>query len=365
MSALTANRNINTMVDPEYTLREFPVGADEHIYKGGWVGVDPAGYAKAFESGDIMLGLAYEESDNTASGNSAGDTACRVIVAGTIQHALTSVALTDVGKAAFAVTDADVQLAGMPDAMVGRIVHYSSSNLCTIRLKRLGEMPMAGEGGGVFVESGFVNHKVPTGTTASTALEWDGFDAQSSNGLGVTHVVGANGGTTFEIDSAGEVATNALIVGASMLASAGIRFEARLHMSDKGSTSALDTDWGVSLGPTITDIEAGADRAVFRMNGNSADIECESDNATTDTGDVDSTIDNVETAGAFKDFILIVRAAGTVEFWINGARVLSGTTFAVRSSAILAAFVNMEKSGSDSTLGKLVIRRMRVSGAIA
>ena len=362
MAVLTANRQQDTLV--EQSLREYPVKAAEHVYKGGWVAVDPTGYLKPFVLGDVLLGMAFEEGDNTASGAGDGDVKVRVMTTGDIMATISGVAITDAGKAVFATNDGTLALIGMPDAMVGRVMHYESSDTAVVRLKRAGEVPNPGEGGSILVASGFVNDQAPTGITASTGLDWDGFDAQSALGLGVTHLSGANGGTQFEFDNPSEVATAALIVDASLLASAGIRFETRLHLSDKGTVAILDSDWGVSLGPTITGIEAAADRAIFHMDGGSNNILLGSDDDSTEVALVDSSIDNVETAGAFKDFLLIVRPTGVCEFWIDNVRAKASTVFAVRTTAVLAAFDNMEKE-ADTTLGKMVIRNMRVSGAIA
>ena len=364
MAVLTANRQQDTLV--EQSLREYPVKAAEHVYKGGWVAVDPTGYLKPFVLGDVLLGMAFEEGDNTASGAGDGDVKVRVMTTGDIMATISGVAITDTGKAVFATNDGTLALIGMPDAMVGRVMHYEGTDEAVVRLKRAGEIPNPGEGGGILVASGFVNDQTPTGGTASTGLDWDGFDARSLVGLGVTHTEGANGGASlaFDAGAGAEIATASLIVGASLLASAGIRFEARLHLPDIADDATFDADWGVALGPTETDIAAGADRAIFHMDGNVANILLGSDNDSVEVALVDSGIDNVETAGAFKDFLLIVRPTGVCEFWIDAVRMLAATVFAVRTTAVLAAFVNIEKTSND-TLAEMVIRNMRVSGAIA
>ena len=70
----------------------------------------------------------------------------------------------------------------------------------------------------------------------------------------------------------------------------------------------------------------------------------------------------METAGSYKDFKIIVRPDGTAEFYVDGVRVLSSTSFAVRSTAVLGGIVNLEKTSNDTT-AKVRVDRIRVAGA--
>ena len=123
--ALSANAQVARLVDQD--LREYQVGAAEHIYRDALVGIDPAGYLKAFVPGDMFAGLAYEEIDN--SSGTAGAKKCRVYVLGDFVLPLTSVAITDVGKAAFATGDDAAALSGHFDAYVGRFTEDSMKSL--------------------------------------------------------------------------------------------------------------------------------------------------------------------------------------------------------------------------------------------
>ena len=77
--SLSANRDLPRFVDQE--LRSLKVKAAAHIYKGAFVGIDRAsGYARALAAGDLFVGVAYEEADNTSGSN--GDIACRVYTEG-------------------------------------------------------------------------------------------------------------------------------------------------------------------------------------------------------------------------------------------------------------------------------------------
>ena len=98
------------------------------------------------------------------------------------------------------------------------------------------------------------------------------------------------------------------------------------------------------------------------MDGASDNILAESDDNTTDVVAVDTTIDNDETADAFKESKVIVRPDGTCEFYIDQARVLASTVFKVRTTAVLGGIVNLEKTSNDTT-AKLRLDRLRVAGA--
>ncbi len=362
MTALAANRNIGCMVDQQ--LRSFKVGAARHIYRDGWVGKDPAGMAKPFEPGDELVGLAYEEVDNSAGAAAAKNV--RVRVAGDFTHAFTSIADKDAGKALFATDDATLSFSGHPDAYVGRVLHKEDTNLVALRLKTPGEKPLPSDTGCLEIVNDFLSPVTVTGATAGDLFS-GGLRLTSALGLGVKNVVGANGGVDLEFDAVAEVAHASVETEAIFLASKGVTFEARLHLPTNGDAAAFDADWG--LGTALTaNSRASIDHAdmvnlaAFHMDGASTAINAQSDNNVTDVAPVDTTIVNDATALAYKEFKAIVRPAGTVELWIDGVRVLPSTVFAVATSAVLCAFVLIEKT-SDDTTAVLRLDRFRAAGA--
>ena len=104
--------------------------------------------------------------------------------------------------------------------------------------------------------------------------------------------------------------------------------------------------------------------ASFHLDGNSDNILAQSDNNTTDVEATDTTVDNDSTTDVPKKFKIVGRVDGTVEFWIAGARVLSTTSFALLSTALVAAFINVEKTSNDTT-AVVTFRNLRVCGAAA
>ncbi len=363
MAQLTANRDIGLMVDAQ--IREFPVEAAGHIWRGGWVGIDLAGNAKDFEKGDRLVGLAVEESDNTASGSSAGDTVCRVYVSGDFELTITSVALADQGKAVFATDDNSTTLIGNADAFVGRLLHYESANTAIVRLKAFGEMPEHGEGGSTYIHDEFRSPALVLGTSAAglPVMIGGGLQTTALDGTGISYTEGGNGGLTGAFDATDENA-NAGVDGGSFLVSEGIYFAMKMHMTNIGDSALVATDWGLFETMTAAlraDLAAPVSVCAFGMAGNSADILVQSDDGTTDVAPVNSTIDNVTTGGAFKLFEIVVRASGACTLWIDGTQVLSSTTFALLTTAVLSAVLNMEKPSND-TLGIWVCRSIRCTG---
>ncbi len=82
--ALGANRELDRYVDQE--LRRYAVAEGAHVYKGGFVGVNASGYARALTAGDRCVGIAYEEADN--SSGSDGVAYVRVFTLGDFPHTL-------------------------------------------------------------------------------------------------------------------------------------------------------------------------------------------------------------------------------------------------------------------------------------
>jgi hypothetical protein len=129
----------------------------------------------------------------------------------------------------------------------------------------------------------------------------------------------------------------------------------------------MDVDWGLGTALT-TNSQADIGHsdmvqlACFHLDGLVANILAQSDDNTTPVTPLDTTIDN--SLSVAKKFKIIVRPDGTVEFWIDAVRVLSTTAFAVLSTAMLAAFINMEKV-TDAGAAELIFRNLRVAGGCA
>lgn len=129
--ALSENRDLDRYVDQE--LRSFGVKGAAHIYKGGFVGLDTNGYARALVAGDQAVGVAYEEKDNTSG--SDGDASVRVFTQGDFSHALTGAALSNIGDAVYASSDDTLTFTATSNSLVGICMDSPATNEIILRIE--------------------------------------------------------------------------------------------------------------------------------------------------------------------------------------------------------------------------------------
>ena len=133
---LTANRDVQFYSSRE--LIEIGVDANTKIYKGAFVGRNRStGFARPLAAGDEFLGIAYRVADNTFAGNSAGGITVRLQQDVDIVHALSGVAVGDIGKEVYATDDSTLSLSGNGMSRVGRIVGVESASVARVRAQPL------------------------------------------------------------------------------------------------------------------------------------------------------------------------------------------------------------------------------------
>ena len=180
-----------------------------------------------------------------------------------------------------------------------------------------------------------------------------------TNGLGVTESDEANGVLKLAFDA---VAEAALAVWRQTAKSFDIDkkpiFECRLAIFDIGDNAALDINFGMADGTHATDFDSIAAYAAFHLNGNDLSLFCHSDDGTTDTAEIDTTTDLVD--DAYNNFKIDFADKSDVKFYLNDARVASGTTFDMSAfSGRLMPIVHVEKT-SDNTTADVRVDRIRV-----
>ena len=368
-----AAANAITVRLPDQELREFPVGAAVHIYRDTFVGLDPAGLLKTFVVGDRFVGIAYAEADNSAG--AAAAIKCQVVTKCDFEFTFTSAANLDSGKAMFATDDSTIDSVGHPDAWVGSVLHkdVDASSKVIIRMRQPHEKWLPSMGGArEYVLAG--QFLTPTGAVGdANVVAPGGLVSYSHLGLGVLNELIDGAAYNLQFDAVAEIADASVRCSANLLASKGCTLEVDLHLTDIGDAAALDVDWGfatlVDTASVRNDLDTAADNALFHMDGSSANILAQSDNGTTDVAPTDTTLDNVTTALAYKNCIVIVRppVAATptlclAEFWVDKVRVLSSTTFSVIATALLGGIVGAEKT-SDDTTAVLKFKNLRICGA--
>jgi len=373
LGVATADLAITSVATRE--TREFPIAANETLYKGAFVGLDPAGYAKTFVPGDKLLGLC---AGYATGGATAGVYLVTVYIAGTFQYALTSVALTDVGKPAFATADNALALTGHPDAFVGHITRYVSSNTCWFALKEPGARPPR-NGSCIDIDIDFAK-----GGVLPAGLDEGSTGAILLSGLLEAYLVGAGltAGTTGLLmdDAVGELkalldndneAQNLTIQTPQVFnITKGFTFEFEGRNSVAGASATSDMDFGVAgLTGKLTATEradmnaatAGLKSCLYHLDCNSLNVYASSDDNAAPVAAVDTTFDNSLTVN--HKFVIIGRPGGVCELWIDGVRKLA-SQFSVSAAGLFCGIVNLEKN-AVTDVPELRIRRLRMAGAIA
>lgn len=102
---------------------EFPVIASDIIYEGAAVGENASGYARPLTAGDVFLGFAIEQADN--SDGSAGDISVRVKERGKIKAEISSLAITANDRPAVYMSDDDTfTLTSSSNSLIGYVARW-------------------------------------------------------------------------------------------------------------------------------------------------------------------------------------------------------------------------------------------------
>lgn len=148
---------------------------------------------------------------------------------------------------------------------------------------------------------------------------------------------------------------------AGFAAGANAIVEFEVNVINDGSGSAPDFNIGVASATHGTDADSIATSAFIHLDGNSVNINAECDDGTNETAATDTTIDYTE-GTAFTGWI-DMRDLSSIKYYINGARVLSGTTFSMAAATgTLYLLAHLEKTtGTDTYDVKINRFRARIS----
>jgi predicted RecA/RadA family phage recombinase len=138
--------------------------------------------------------------------------------------------------------------------------------------------------------------------------------------------------------------------------------EAIVEVSTNCDADVGDLSIGVANGTHASDFQSVAEFAAFHFDlGADFDLDAQSDDGTTDVNPTDTTVNWAE--GTPIHLLIDGRDHTNIKMYVDGVRVLSGTTFTLTAATgPLKAVFHLEKSSNDSPgvveLDKLTIRTM-------
>lgn len=359
------------------SYRNLPVAASEWIYRGAAVGVNPAGYAQEHVPGlTRFIGFAdHEFKADTTDGarclagtqtlEGANDTIRVTAYADNVQLAVSGAVRKDIGKYVYATDDATFAYTGCADSIVGRVIDLEASGYVVVEMRNPGQRPPWATGS---VEMFLTGHELiePTGATAGDSLI-GAFEFETILGPGFVFNDEEDGGFEMEFDATAEVALASIRTPHDIFPiDKGLRLSCDVNITDNGDAAAIDFDIGFGTALT-TNSEANIDHAdmvqlvALHVDGNSLNLLVQSDNNTTDVANTDTLIDYAEGTPFHLD--ICVSPAGLCKVWIDGVDAGNAThanvTLQMLSTALVAAFANLEKTSDDTTC-RVVLRNLRV-----
>lgn len=144
MAQLAANRPVPNTLQQRYDLAggvvaDMVMTVSSTIYEGAFVGyVAGTGTIHALVDNDVFCGIALKK---VVSDATAGSTKCPVFIGGYFQHAITSLAQTDIGKVVFAVSgtsDSSLDITSTTLPAIGRVANFVSTGIGVIKMKDCG-----------------------------------------------------------------------------------------------------------------------------------------------------------------------------------------------------------------------------------
>lgn len=138
--------------------------------------------------------------------------------------------------------------------------------------------------------------------------------------------------------------------------------EAVFEVVTNADADVADLSIGVANATHASDADSITESAFFHLDmGADLNIDAESDDGTTEVAATDTTIDFA--VGTPVHLVIDGRDPSSLAFYVNGARVLSGTTFDISAATgPLKALFHLEKSSNDSPgVVQLDMLRVRTS----
>jgi hypothetical protein len=229
--ALTAMRTMEWKQpdDPRGDYVELPVAASTTIYSGGLIGMLATGYVEPYvgstvattlTGSDRLIGVAKEDVDNSAG--AAGAKTVKVLTSGCFYHAVSGLAITDVGTPVYATADDTLTKVSLGNAFVGWVERFVASGYGMIRLAPPGHVPPIFNRWSLSIETVAANIALlihPTENQNGLLVLWAGAlitetfagDTEDQGIITLQDTAGTTLGATFTAADAGADAVNDII----------------------------------------------------------------------------------------------------------------------------------------------------------
>ncbi len=139
-----------------------------------------------------------------------------------------------------------------------------------------------------------------------------------------------------------------------------------LRVAANGSTSDVDVNVGLANGTHATDADAITEAVFFHLDGGALDIRAASRDGTTTVAITDTTVDFTAGSAVANRFELWIDARDptSVKLYVDGVRVLSGSTFRIdQATGPLGLLAHAEKASGTATLGPVWLDRAELRTA--
>lgn len=137
--------------------------------------------------------------------------------------------------------------------------------------------------------------------------------------------------------------------------------EAVFRLGANGSTNAVDFNIGIANGTHTTDADSITEHVFAHIDGGALDISAQSKDGTTTVTATDTTVDATAGSAVANRFEVWIdtREPDNVKLYINGARVLSGSTFKIdAATGPFGLLAHLEKTSGTATAGPVYIDRL-------
>ena len=186
--------------------------------------------------------------------------------------------------------------------------------------------------------------------SVSASVTRTGVTIQEVGAAGAPRAVLCGGGALqLKMDATSEVQAVSALSDVGVAVSSNWFGYYRIKVTDNG-TSAVDINIGVANDDHGTDADSITESVFIHIDGGSLNILAESDDGTTEVAATDTTVDYV--VGTEFHLIIDGRDPAGVLIYINGVRVLSGSTFVLTdATGPMKLLAMMEKSTGTATGG--------------